>query len=87
MPFAVESCGTIGKADVAFVNELGAVPAASGRIPQGNFVRGPKQLLSVAMALQKVNTQMYCKSGLVMSLQQGLGYHPGRPIPVRCGYI
>ena len=83
VPFAVESCGYMGKAAVAFVSELGAVAADSGRIPKGAFVRWAMQLLSVA--LQKGNAEMYRKSGLVISREQGLHYDPGLPVPVLGG--
>ena len=38
VPFAVESCGFMGKAVVRFIGQLGDVAAASGHISKGAFV-------------------------------------------------
>ena len=39
VPFAVETCGHMGKVAVKFVNRLGDIAAESGRFPNGEFVR------------------------------------------------
>ena len=48
-PFAVETCGYMGKEAVKFVNRLGDITAESGRITKGAFVRWAMQLLSVTV--------------------------------------
>ena len=75
VPFAVESCGFMGKAAVRFVGQLGDVAAASGRISKGAFVQWALRVLSVS--LQRGNADMYRKSGLVISREQGLRYDAG----------
>ena len=70
VPFAVETCGYMGKEAVKFVNRLGDIAAESGRIPKGAFVRWTMQLLSVTV--QRGNAEMYRRSGLVISREQGL---------------
>ena len=40
VPFAVETCGYMGKEAVKFVNRLVDIAAESGRIPKGAFVAG-----------------------------------------------
>ena len=39
VPFAVETCGYMGKEAVKFVNRLGDIAAESGRIPKGSYKR------------------------------------------------
>ena len=80
MPFAVEMCGYMGKEAVKFVNCLGDIADESGRIFKGAFVRWAMLLLSVTV--QRENAEMYCRSGLVISREQGLRYDAGFPVPV-----
>ena len=54
--------------------------AESGRIPKGAFVRCAMQLLSVTV--QRGNAEMYRRSGLVISREQGLRYDAGLAVPV-----
>ena len=49
VPFAVETCGHMGKQAVKLVNRRGDIAAESGRIPKGAFVRWAMQLLSVTV--------------------------------------
>ena len=39
VPFAVETCGYMGKEAVSFVNRLGDIAAESGCVPKGAFLR------------------------------------------------
>ena len=80
VPFAVETCGYMGKEAVNFVNRLGDIAAESGRIPKGAFVRWAMQLLSVSV--QRGNAEMYRRSGLIISREQGLCYDAGYAVPV-----
>ena len=84
MPFAVKTCGSMGKEAVKFVNRLGDIAAAtlseSGRISKGAFVRWAMELLSVTV--QRGNAEMYRRSGLVISREQGLRYDAGLAVPV-----
>ena len=80
VPFAVETFGYMGKEAVKFVNRLGDIAAESGRIPKGAFVRWAMQLLSVTV--QRGNADMYRRSGLVISREQGLRYDAGFAVPV-----
>ena len=80
VPLAVETCGYMGKEAVKFVNPLGDIAAESGRIPKGAFVSWATQLLSVAV--QRGNAEMYRRSGLVISRDQGLRYDAGFAVPV-----
>ena len=82
VPFAVETCGYMGKEAVKFVNRLGDIAAESGRIPKGAFLRWAMQLLSVTV--QRGNAEMYRRprSGLVISREQGLRYDAGFAVPV-----
>ena len=59
------------------VGQLGDVAAAtgSGRTSKGAFVQWALWLLSVS--LQRGNANMYRKSGLVISWEQGLRYDAG----------
>ena len=75
VPYAVETCGYMGKEAVKFVNRLGDIAAESGRIPQGAFVRWAMRLLSVTV--QWGNAEMYRRSGPVISREQGLRYDAG----------
>ena len=52
LPFAVETCGYMGKEAVKFVNRLGDIAAESGHIPKGAFVRWAMQLLSVPSSIE-----------------------------------
>ena len=63
-----------------FVNRLGDIAAESGRIPKGAFVRWAVQLLSVTV--QRGIAEMYRRSGLVISREQGLRYDAGFAEPV-----
>ena len=49
LPFAVETCGYMGKGAVKFVIRLGDIAAESGRIPKGAFVRWAMKLLPVTV--------------------------------------
>ena len=81
VPFAVETCWYIGKEEaVKFVNPLGDIAAESGRIPKGEFVRLAMQLLSVTV--QRGNAEIFRRSGLVISREQGLRYDAGFAVPV-----
>ena len=80
VPFAVETCGYMGKEALKFVNRLGDIAAESGRIPKGAFVRWAMQLLSVTV--QRGNAEMYRRSGLVISREQGLRYDAGFAVPM-----
>ena len=57
LPFAVETCGYMGKEAVKFVNRLGDIAAESGRISKDAFVRWAMQLLSVTV--QRGNAEFY----------------------------
>ena len=75
----------MGKETVKFVNRLGDIAADSGRIPKGAFVRWAMQLLSVTVqrgTVQRGNAEMYHRSGLVISREQGLRYDAGFAVPV-----
>ena len=63
VPFAVETCGYMGKGAVRFVSRLGDIALESGHIPKGAFLRWAMQLLSVTV--QRGNAEMYRRSGLV----------------------
>ena len=75
VPFAVETCGYMGKEAVRFVNRLGDIAAESGRILKGAFVRWAMQLLSVTV--RRGNAEMCCQSGLIISREQSLRYDAG----------
>ena len=70
VPFAVDTCGYMGKEAVACVKRLGDSAAESGNIPKGAFVIWAMQLLSVTV--QHGNAEMYRRSGLIISREQGL---------------
>ena len=80
VPFAVEMCGYMGKEAVKFVNRLGDIVAEIGRIPRGAFVHWEMQLLSVTV--QRGEAEMYRRSGLFISREQGLCYDVGFAVPV-----
>ena len=80
VPFAVETCGYMGKGAVRFVACLGDIVPESGRIPKGAFVRRAMQLLSVTVP--RGSAEMYRRSGLVISREQGLRYDAGLAVPV-----
>ena len=80
LPFAVETCGYMGKEAAKVVNRLGDIAAESGRIPKGAFVRWAIKLLLVTV--QRGNAEMYRQSGLVISHEQGLRYDAGFAVPV-----
>ena len=71
----------MGKEAVKFVNRLGDIAAKSGRIPKGAFVRWAMQLLSVT-TVQRGNDEMYRRSGLVISREQGLRYDACFAVPM-----
>ena len=79
VPFAVETCGYEGKEAVKFVNGFGDIAADSGN-PKGAFVRWA-MLLQVVTA-QWGNAEMYRRSGLIISREQGLRYDAGFAVPV-----
>ena len=64
------------------MNRFGDIAAESGRIPKGAFVRWAMQLLSVTVTVQRGNAEMYRRSGLVISREQGLRYDAGFAAPV-----
>ena len=70
----------MGKEAVKFVNRLGDIPPDSGRIPKGAFARWAMQQLSVTV--QRGKGEMYRRSGLVISREQGLRYDAGFAVPV-----
>ena len=70
----------MGKEVVKFVNRLGVIASGIGRIPKGAFMRWAMQLLSVTV--QRGNTEMYRRSGLIISREQGWRYDPGFAVPV-----
>ena len=70
----------MGKEAVKFVNRLEDIAAESGCIPKGAFVRWTMQLLSVTV--QRGNSEMYRRSGLVISREQGLRYDAGFAVPL-----
>ena len=80
VPFAVETCGYMRKEAVKFVTRLGDIAVESGRIPKGAFVHWAVQLLSVTV--QRGNAEMYHRSGLVISRDQGLRYDAGFAVTV-----
>ena len=59
---------------------LGDIAAESGGIPKAAFVRWAMQLLSVTV--QRGNAEMYRRSGLVISREQGLRCDAGFAVPV-----
>ena len=80
VPFAVETCGNRGKEAVEFVNRLGDIAPESGRIPKGAFERWAMQLQLVRV--QWGNAEMYRRSELIISREQGLRYDAGFAVPV-----
>ena len=80
VPLAVETCGYMVKDAVKFVNRLGNIAAESGRIPKGAFVRLAMQLLSVTV--QRGNAEVYRRSWLIISREQGLRCDAGCAVPV-----
>ena len=80
VPFSVETYGYVGQEAVKFVNRLGDIAAESGRIPKGAFVRWAMQLLAVTA--QRGNAEVYRRSRLVISWEQGLRYDAGFAVPV-----
>ena len=62
------------------MNRLGDIAAEGGRIPKGEFVRWAMQLLSVTV--QRGNAEMYRRSGLIISWEQGFRYDAGYAVPV-----
>ena len=80
VPFAVETSGYKGREAVKFVNRLWDIAAESGRIPKGAFVRWAMQLLLVTV--QRGNAEMYCRSGLITSWEQGLRSDAVFAVPV-----
>ena len=62
VPFAVETCGYMGKEAVKFVNRLGDIAGESGRSPKGAFVRWAMQL---SVTVQRGNAEMYRRSRLM----------------------
>ena len=70
----------MGKETVKCVNRLGDIAVESGRIPKCTFVRWAMQLLSVMV--QRGHAEMYCRSGPIISREQGFGYDSGFAVPV-----
>ena len=60
----------MGKEVVKFVNRLGDIAAESGRIAKDAFVRWAMQL--PAVTVQRGDAEMYRRSGLIISREQGL---------------
>ena len=77
---AVETCGYMGKEAVKFVNHLADIAAESGRVPKGACACWAMQLLLVTV--QRGDAEMYCRSGLIISREQGLRYDSGFTVPV-----
>ena len=75
-----QGVGFTSTVKVKFVNRLGDIAAESGRIPKGAFVRWAMQLLSVTV--QRGNAEMYRRSGLIISREQGFRYDAGFAVPV-----
>ena len=80
VPFAVESCGYMGKAAIEFVDRLAGIAAESGRISKAAFTRWAHQILSVT--LQKGNAEMYRRFGVVIAREEGVRFDPGYEVPV-----
>ena len=80
VPYAVHTCGYMGKEAVRFVNRLGDIAAESGRILKGAFVRWEMQLLSVSD--QRGHAEIYRRSGLVIWRYQGLRSNSGFAVAV-----
>ena len=70
----------MGKEAVKFVNRLEHIAAESSRIPKGAFVRWAMQQLLVTV--QRGKAEMYRRSGLIISREQGLRYDAGFAVPV-----
>ena len=62
------------------MNHLGDMAAETRRFPKGAFVRWAMQLLSVTV--QRGNAEMYRRSGLVISREQGLRYNAAFAVPL-----
>ena len=75
----VETCGYMRREAVRVLNRLGDC-AESGCIPMGAFVHWAMQLLSAMV--QRGEAEMYYRSGLVISHEQGLRYDVGFAVPV-----
>ena len=80
VPFAVESCGYMGKAALQFVDRLAGIAAESGRISKAAFTRWALQVLSVT--LQKGNAEMYRRFGVVIAREEGVRFDTGYDVPV-----
>lgn len=80
VPFAVESCGYMGKAALQFVDRLAGIAAESGRISKAAFTRWALQVLSVT--LQKGNAEMYRRFGVVIAREEGIRFDTGYEVPV-----
>ena len=63
-----------------FVNRLGGITAEIGRIPTVALVHLAMQMLSVTV--QRGNAEMYIRSGLIISREQGLRCDAGFALPV-----
>ena len=61
---------------------LGSVAVEGGRISKGAFLRlrWAMQLLSVSLQKGNCNAEMYRKSGLVISREQGVQYDAGMDV-------
>ena len=77
VPFAVETCGNMGKEAVRFVSCLEYIAAESGRVPKGSLVCWAIHSVTVQMG----DAEMYRRSGLVSSREQGLRYDDGFAVP------
>ena len=69
-----------GQASVEARERLGDIAAESGRIPKGGFLRWAIQLLSVTVQLG--NADIFRRSGLIISPEQGWRYDAGFAAPV-----
>ena len=70
----------MGKEAERGVNRLGDIAAESGRIPKGASVRWARQLQPVTV--QRGNAEVYRRSRLVISREQGLHDDAGVAVPV-----
>jgi protein-tyrosine-phosphatase len=80
VPFSVETFGRLGDPAMGFLNTLGTVAAAGGRVSKKAFVEGA--LRSVSVALCKGNGLMYTAS--LQRLVRGMGraFRPGGLVAV-----
>ena len=80
MPFAVETFGRLGDEALGFLNALGTIAAASGRVSKAAFVANA--LREVSCALQQGNARMYARSLFEIARAGGRQFMPGCEVPV-----